>query len=62
MKTLKAKGLLWEASKKGRKALRNCFPYWIAENIRKIWPNAPDGAIDEIVDRLKRSVIGGYGF
>jgi len=59
MKTLEAKGLLWEASKKGRKAFRNRFPYWVAENIRKIRPNAPDGAIDEIVDRLKRSVIGG---
>jgi len=58
MKTLEAKGLLWEASKKGRKAFRNRFPYWVAENIRKIRPNAPDGAIDEIVDRLKRSVIG----
>ncbi|MEM3618151.1 MAG: DUF87 domain-containing protein [Candidatus Bathyarchaeia archaeon] len=59
MKMLEAKGLLWEASKKGRKAFRNRFPYWVAENIRKIRPNAPDGAIDEIVDRLKRSVIGG---
>jgi hypothetical protein len=58
MKMLEAKGLLWEASKKGRKAFRNRFPYWVAENIRKIRPNAPDGAIDEIVDRLKRSVIG----
>jgi hypothetical protein len=62
MKTLKAKGLLWEASKKGRKALRNCFSYWIAKNIRKIRPNAPDGAIDEIGDRLKRSVMGGHSF
>jgi hypothetical protein len=59
MKMLEAKGLLWEASKKGRKAFRNRFPYWVAENIRKIRPNAPDGAIEEIVDRLKRSVIGG---
>lgn len=59
MKTLEAKGLLWEASKKGRKAFRNRFPCWVAENIRKIRPNAPDGAIDEIVDRLKRSVVGG---
>jgi hypothetical protein len=59
MKMLEAKGLLWEASKRGRKAFRNRFPYWVAENIRKIRPNAPDGAIDEIVDRLKRSVIGG---
>jgi DNA repair exonuclease SbcCD ATPase subunit len=58
MKMLEAKGLLWEASKKGRKAFRNRFPYWVAENIRKIRPNAPDGAIDEIADRLKRSVIG----
>jgi hypothetical protein len=58
MKTLEAKGLLWEASKKGRKAFRNRFPYWVAENIRKIRPNAPDRAIEEIVDRLKRSVIG----
>jgi predicted nucleic acid-binding Zn-ribbon protein len=59
MKMLEAKGLLWEASKKGRKAFRNRFPYWVAENIRKIRPNAPDRAIDEIVDRLKRSVIEG---
>jgi len=59
MKTLEAEGLLWEASKKERKAFRNRFPHWVAENIRKIRPNAPDGAIDEVVDRLKRSVIGG---
>jgi hypothetical protein len=59
MKMLEAKGLLWEASKKGRKAFRNRFSYWVAENIRKIRPNAPDGAIDEIIDRLKRNVIGG---
>jgi len=59
LKILKAKGLLWEASKKGRKAFRNRFPYWVAENIRKIKPNAPDAAIDEIVDSLKRSVFEG---
>ena len=59
LKMLEVKGLLWEASKKGRKAFRNRFPYWVAENIRKIKPNAPDAAIDEIVERLKAFVIGG---
>jgi len=34
----------------GRRAFRNRFPYWVAENIRKIKPNAPDTAIDEIVE------------
>ena len=57
LKMLENKGLLWEAGKKGRKAFRNRFPYWVAENIRKIRPNAPDAAIEDIADKLKRYVI-----
>ncbi|MHA1605799.1 MAG: hypothetical protein ACTSWF_14265 [Candidatus Freyarchaeota archaeon] len=59
LKMLEAKGVLWEASKKGRRGFRNRFPYWVAENIRKIKPNAPGVAIEEIVDRLRQSIVSG---
>ncbi len=55
---LESKGLLWEARKSGRKAFRNRLHTWVTENVRKIKPGAPDGAIQEIADRLKNSVIG----
>jgi len=57
--TFESKGLLWRTSKAGRTAYRNRFHQWVTENVRKIKPGAPDGAIEEIADRLKRSVIGG---
>jgi len=57
--TFESKGLLWRTSKGGRTAYRNRFHQWVTENVRKIKPGAPDGAIEEIADRLKRSVIGG---
>jgi len=57
--TLESKGLLWRTSKAGRVAFRNRFYQWTTENVRKIKPGAPDGAIEEIADRLKRAVIGG---
>jgi len=57
--TFESKGLLWRTSKGGRTAYRNRFHQWVTENVRKIKPGAPDGAIEEIVDRLKRAVIGG---
>jgi len=56
--TFESKGLLWRTSKGGRTAFRNRFHQWVTENVRKIKPGAPDGAIEEIADRLKRSVIG----
>jgi len=57
--TFESKGLLWRTSKAGRIAFRNRFYQWVTENVRKIKPGAPDGAIEEIADRLKRAVIGG---
>ena len=57
--TFESKGLLWRTSKGGRTAYRNRFQQWVTENVRKIKPGAPDGAIEEVADRLKRSVIGG---
>jgi len=59
LSTFESKGLLWRTSKAGRTAYRNRFHQWVTENMRKIKPGAPDGAIEEIADRLKRSVIGG---
>jgi len=59
LSTFESKGLLWRTSKAGRTAYRNRFHQWVTENVRKIKPGAPDGAIEEVVDRLKRSVIGG---
>jgi len=59
LSTFEGKGLLWRTSKGGRTAFRNRFQQWVTENVRKIKPGAPDGAIEEIADRLKRSVIGG---
>jgi len=38
--------------------IRQLWNDW-AENIRKIRANAPDTAIEEVVDRLKKSVISG---
>jgi len=40
-----------EIKQKGN--LQKQFPYWVAENIRKIKPIAPDTAIEKIVDKLK---------
>jgi len=54
---LASKGLLWEARKRDRKAFRNRFNTWVTENVRKIKPGAPDGAIEEIAEELKRTVI-----
>jgi len=54
---LASKGLLWEARKRDRKAFRNRFHTWVMENVRKIKPGAPDGAIEEIAEQLKRTVI-----
>jgi len=59
LSTFESKGLLWRTSKSGRTAYRNRFHQWVTENVRKIKPGAPDGAIEEIADRLKRAVIGG---
>jgi len=53
------KNLLWEGKKGNRKAFRNRFKQWIAENIRKIKPIAPDEAIDQIHQQLKQLVLGG---
>jgi len=52
------KNLLWESRKGNRKAFRNRFKQWIAENIRKIKPIAPDEAIDQIHEQLKHLVLG----
>jgi len=51
------KGLLWEARKRNRKAFRNRLRQWVAENIRRIKPTAPDVAIDRITEQLKNRVL-----
>jgi len=56
---LAEKRLLWETKKGNRKAFRNRFRQWVAENIRKIKPLAPDEAIDQIHEQLKQLVLGG---
>ena len=57
LNNLMSKGLLWEARKKGRKAFRNRLRQWVAENVRRISPSAPDAAIDKIAEQLKSTVI-----
>ena len=54
---LESRGLLWETRKKGRKAFRNRFRQWVAENVRRIKPSAPDAAIDKITEQLKNEVL-----
>jgi len=46
-----------EARKNGRKAFRNRLRQWVAENVRKIKPSAPDAAIDKITEQLKNEVL-----
>ena len=52
-----SRGLLWETRKKGRKAFRNRLYQWVAENIRKIMPSAPDEAVNQIAEHLKNIVV-----
>ena len=54
---LTSRGLLWESRKKGRKAFRNRLYQWVAENVRKIMPSAPDEAINQIAEHLKSIVV-----
>jgi len=54
---LLGRGLLWESRKKGRKAFRNRLYQWVAENVRKIMPSAPDEAINQIAEHLKSIVV-----
>jgi len=54
---LLGRGLLWESRKKGRKAFRNRLYQWVAENIRRIMPSAPDEAIQQIAEHLKSIVV-----
>jgi len=54
---LMSRGLLWESRKRGRKAFRNRLRQWVAENVRKIRPSAPDAAIDKITEQLKNTVL-----
>jgi len=54
---LVSRGLLWESRKKGRKAFRNRLYQWVAENVRKIMPSAPDEAVNKIAEHLKGIVI-----
>ena len=57
LNVLVSRGLCWEAQRKGRKAFRNRLRQWVAENVRRIKPSAPDPAIEEITEELKRTVI-----
>ena len=54
---LTSRGLLWESRKKGRKAFRNRLYQWVAENVRRIMPSAPDEAINQIAEHLKSMVV-----
>jgi len=54
---LVSRGLLWESRKKGRKAFRNRLYQWVAENVRKIMPSAPDEAVNRIAEHLKSIVV-----
>ena len=54
---LLGRGLLWESRKKGRKAFRNRLYQWVAENVRRIMPSAPDEAIQQIAEHLKSIVV-----
>jgi len=54
---LVSRGLLWESRKKGRKAFRNRLYQWVAENVRKIMPSAPDEAVNQIAEHLKCIVV-----
>lgn len=54
---LVSRGLLWESRKKGRKAFRNRLRQWVAENVRRIRPSAPDAAIDKVAERLRSIVV-----
>jgi len=54
---LVGRGLLWESRKKGRKAFRNRLYQWVAENVRKIMPSAPDEAVNQIAEHLKSLVV-----
>ena len=54
---LLGRGLLWESRKKGRKAFRNRLYQWVAENVRRIMPSAPDEAINQIAEHLKSMVV-----
>ena len=54
---LQSRGLLWEARKRNRKAFRNRLRQWVAENVRRIRPSAPDEAIDKITEQLKNTIL-----
>jgi len=54
---LAEKHLLWETKKGNRKAFRNRFKQWVAENIRKIRPISPDEAIEQVYQKLKEFVL-----
>ena len=54
---LQSRGLLWEARKRNRKAFRNRLRQWVAENVRRIRPTAPDEAIDKITEQLKNTIL-----
>ena len=54
---LAGRGLLWESRKDGRKAFRNRLYQWVAENVRKIMPSAPDEVVNQIAEYLKTMVM-----
>ncbi|RLG92291.1 hypothetical protein DRO37_09390, partial [Candidatus Bathyarchaeota archaeon] len=57
LNALVSRGLLWETRKNGRKAFRNRLYQWVAENVRKIRPSAPDEAVSRIAEHLKGLVL-----
>ena len=57
LNALVSRGLLWETRKNGRKAFRNRLYQWVAENVRKIRPSAPDEAVSRIAEHLKGLIL-----
>ena len=46
-----------ERAKRGRTAYSNALPLWVSQNIRRIRIDAPDEALDRIVEQLKSYVL-----
>jgi hypothetical protein len=55
--TLKGFVLKHEKAKQGRTAYSNALPLWVSENVRRIRLDAPDDAIEHIVEQLKNYVL-----
>ena len=57
LKLIARKGFLWEVSEGKRILFKNRFDQQVAENIRRIKPLAPDKALEEIAEMLRREAL-----